>query len=157
MGMSESSVHEIRNYYRVGDRLATSGQPTREQFHSIAESGYEVVINLAPPTASNALTDEGEIVAREGMIYCNLPVSWEAPTLDDLKFFFALMNAVKDRKVWIHCAMNMRVSCFLYLYRKYIEKLPEEEARYPMSEIWQPAGVWSDLIRSTDEHFLGSD
>ncbi|MEG3437323.1 protein tyrosine phosphatase family protein [Pannus brasiliensis CCIBt3594] len=155
--MGESSLQEIRNYYPVGDRLATSGQPTREQFQFIAESGYEVVIDLAPPTSSNALTDEGEIVAREGMIYFNLPVSWDNPTLDDLKFFFALMNAVKERKVWIHCAMNMRVSCFLYLYRKYIGKLPEEEASYPLREIWQPDGVWLDFIRSAEEHFLGSE
>jgi protein tyrosine phosphatase (PTP) superfamily phosphohydrolase (DUF442 family) len=148
-----SSLHEIPNYYLVSDRLASSGQPTREQFQNIANAGYEVIINLALPTSKGALPDEGAIATGLGMIYLHLPVLWESPTQSDVQLFFALMNAVNGRKVWVHCAMNMRASCFLYLYRKYVQKLPEEEARYPMSEIWQAEGVWADLIDSVEAGF----
>ncbi len=151
--MNESTLQEICNYYPIDHRLASSGQPTREQFTTIARSGYEVVINLALPTSSNALEDEGAIVTGLGMVYLHLPVLWESPTLEDVSLFFRMMGAVGGRKVWVHCAKNMRVSCFLYLYRKHIEKRSEEEARYPMSEIWQTSGVWSDLIRSAETHF----
>lgn len=144
--MNPPNLNQIRNYYRVSDRLSCSGQPTREQFAEIARAGYEVVINLALPTSDSALADEGAIVTGLGMSYFHLPVLWESPTLEDLELFFGVTKATGDRPVWIHCALNMRASCFLYLYRKHIVGLPEEEARYPMDALWRPEGVWADLI-----------
>jgi protein tyrosine phosphatase (PTP) superfamily phosphohydrolase (DUF442 family) len=34
-------MENIKNYYPVTDRIATSGQPTAEQLAEIAEAGYE--------------------------------------------------------------------------------------------------------------------
>jgi hypothetical protein len=71
--------------------------------------------------------------------------------LDDVRLFFDVMKSLGDRKIWIHCALNMRVSCFLYLFQKHVLHLPEEQASYPMAEIWQPEGVWKELIQETDK------
>ena len=143
---TEAALHTIRNYYAIDARLASSGQPDAEQLRAIAAAGYQVVINLALPESDNALADEGALVAALGMSYIHIPVRWEAPQLADLQLFCGFMRVLELKKVWVHCAYNMRVSCFLYLYRRHVLQEPEATARFPMSEIWQPEGVWAELI-----------
>lgn len=139
-------IKTIRDYYQINDHLATSGQPTPEQFQSIKEAGYQVIINLAMSCSTNALLEEGAIVTDLGLVYVQIPVVWESPTLKDIKLFFRVMQAFQDLHIWVHCAKNMRVSCFIYLWQKHVLQLPEVEAVYPMNQIWQPTGVWQQLI-----------
>ena len=142
-------MKKILNYYQISDKIATSGQPKQEQFSTIAEDGYKVLINLALTSSSNAIADEDAIVTDLGMVYIHLPVAWEAPQIDDVQIFCHLMSVHRMRKVWVHCAKNMRVSCFMYLYQKHILNLSEEKSCYPMNKIWQPQGVWQELIQKT--------
>ena len=146
-------MKEILNYYRVSDKIATSGQPTAEQFCSIAQDGYKLVINLALTSSTNALPNEDAVITDLGMVYIHLPVIWESPQIDDVQIFCHLMSIHKLRKVWVHCAKNMRVSCFMYLYQKHILKLSEEKSTYPMNVIWQPNDVWQQLIQTTAKVF----
>ena len=139
-------IKSIRDYYPIHNLLATSGQPTPEQFVSISQAGYRVVINLATSISTNALPNEGVIVTDLGMVYVQIPVVWTNPKLEDVEMFFMMMHSFKEQKVWIHCAKNMRVSCFIYFWQKYVLQLPDEQARYPMNQIWQPTGVWQQLI-----------
>ena len=67
----------------------------------------------------------------------------------DVENFFKVLQAFTGQKIWVHCAKNMRVSCFIYLWQKHVQQLAESQARYPMSEIWQPTGVWQELIEQT--------
>jgi len=143
-------MQTIQNYYQISDRLATSGQPTSEQFQLIAQADYHVVINLALSSSTNALVNEGAIVTDLGMVYVQLPVVWEDPTLEDIQMFFTLMESFDTKKVWVHCAKNMRVSCFIYFWQKYILKLPETQSKYPMEQIWQPTGIWQQLIEQAE-------
>jgi protein tyrosine phosphatase (PTP) superfamily phosphohydrolase (DUF442 family) len=147
-------MQEIVNYYQVTDKIATSGQPTREQFQEIAEAGYEATINLALPSSNHAIADEGAIVTGLDMAYFQIPVIWEAPKIDDVKLFFGVMNSLGDRKIWLHCALNMRVSCFMYLFQKHVLHLPEERSLYPMNQIWQPEGVWQQLIQNLEREMI---
>jgi protein tyrosine phosphatase (PTP) superfamily phosphohydrolase (DUF442 family) len=139
-------MKQIRAYFNVNENIACSGQPTQEQFSTIANNGYFVVVNLAMPTSDFAIANEGEIVSALGMSYVHIPVKWEAPQLSDLHSFFAVMQAFKEKNIWVHCALNMRASCFIYLYRKHVLQIPESEALYPMREIWQPSGEWQHLV-----------
>lgn len=141
-------MNNIRAYYQVGEKIATSGQPTAEQFSQIAEAAYDVVINLALPTSTHALDNEADIVQSLGMTYISIPVSWEAPQLSDLQQFYACMHQHQSKKIWVHCALNMRVSCFMYLYQFCVLRLPEQQAKYPMSEIWTPSGAWAQLVEA---------
>lgn len=143
-------MEQSKNYYLITDHIATSGQPTIEQFSEIAQAGYQIVINLALPSSDNALADEGAIVTRLGMVYIHIPVIWNDPKIEDLQFFCEVMESLKKRKVWVHCALNMRVSCFMYLYRKLFLKLPETQAKYLMSELWQPNPVWQKFIHDAE-------
>jgi protein tyrosine phosphatase (PTP) superfamily phosphohydrolase (DUF442 family) len=82
---------------------------------------------------------EGFLVAKEGMTYINIPVSWKEPAQRDLDLFFDVMHANEDRSVYVHCFANMRVSVFVYLYRTLELGVPEDEAREDLRVIWDPA------------------
>jgi protein tyrosine phosphatase (PTP) superfamily phosphohydrolase (DUF442 family) len=147
-------IETIRDYYQISDRLATSGQPTPQEFTSIAQAGYQAVINLATSNSTNALAEEGIIVTDLGMIYVQIPVIWDAPKLKDVEIFFKIMESFDGEKVWVHCAKNMRVSCFIYFWQKYVLHLSEEQASYSMNQIWQPSGVWQTLIEQAETSFV---
>jgi protein tyrosine phosphatase (PTP) superfamily phosphohydrolase (DUF442 family) len=146
-------VQDILNYHQITPRIATSGQPTVAQFQQIAEAGYQVVVNLALTTSSNAIANEDAVVIAQGMQYLHLPVSWERPSVSDFLLFVQLLTVLAEQKLWIHCAKNMRVSCFIYLYQKHLLKQPEAQARYPMSILWQPEGAWAQLVADVDQYY----
>lgn len=130
------ALTDILNYLPISEQLATAGQPTPEQFALLRDAGFELVINLAPSDASNAIPAEAEIVAAQGMRYVHIPVDWQQPQLDDLSRFFEAMEQGRRQKVFVHCAMNLRVSSFVYLYRVLRDNVPEPEAALPLNEIW---------------------
>lgn len=144
--MSSPPLESILNYYPFSPRLATGGQPTSEQIAELARTGFQVVINLALPTSPNALPNEAELVTAAGMEYVAIPVVWEAPTLDDLARFFAALEAAGDRPTFVHCALNWRVSCFVYLYRVLKLGLPAEEAVWDLWAIWEPNDTWQQFM-----------
>jgi protein tyrosine phosphatase (PTP) superfamily phosphohydrolase (DUF442 family) len=146
--MPADDLHAIRNFLALSDRIGTAGQPTAEQFEAIREAGYEVVINLAPPNATYALPDEAEVVAGHRMRYVHIPVRWDSPTLDDARRFFDAMDgaAAEGRKVFVHCAMNMRVSAFMYLYRTVRERLDAGAAAADLHTLWTPNPPWQQFL-----------
>ena len=48
-------------------------------------------------------------------------------------------------------AKNMRVSTFIYLYRRLVLGENDATARFPMSEVWEPNEVWGRFIRAAFE------
>ncbi|MBD0335199.1 MAG: protein tyrosine phosphatase family protein [Cyanobacteria bacterium Co-bin13] len=152
--MSTASLESIYHFLPISNSvagqlkgaIATAGQPTAEQFEAIRAAGYQVVINLALPTSDNALPQEAALVESLGMQYVPIPVVWEEPTLADLHRFFAVMEANQDKNVFVHCAANMRVSAFVYLYRCLRQGLDEAQARQDLLRIWQPNPIWRRFI-----------
>jgi protein tyrosine phosphatase (PTP) superfamily phosphohydrolase (DUF442 family) len=139
---------QIRNYLRINDRIDTSGQPRAGDFPDMAGQGFRSVINLALPGSDNALAEEGSIVTGLGMNYFHIPVVWEAPRVDQFRTFAGIMEGHEHEKIWVHCALNMRVSCFMYLYHTLVRGMPELQARALMNRIWNPDEypVWKKFI-----------
>jgi protein tyrosine phosphatase (PTP) superfamily phosphohydrolase (DUF442 family) len=146
-------MQHVLHFVQLTPRVATSGQPTVEQLKEIADAGYEAVINLALPTSDNALADEGGHVTRLRLAYFQIPVLFEAPRVEELRTFVGLMRVLEDRPVWVHCAMNLRVSAFMYHYLRHDLGLPEEQARSPMLAKWEPHmdGVWRAFLALTPD------
>jgi protein tyrosine phosphatase (PTP) superfamily phosphohydrolase (DUF442 family) len=140
------SLQTIRNFLPLTDRVGTAGQPTAEQFTAIRDAGYEVVINLAMPNSTYALPDEREVVTGHGMRYVHIPVAWESPSVDDARRFFEAMDAAAGRKVFVHCAMNMRVSAFMYLYRTLRDGADPEAAAADLHRLWTPNPTWQQFL-----------
>ncbi|MEM6646281.1 MAG: protein tyrosine phosphatase family protein [Bacteroidota bacterium] len=143
----DRSLETIRNYTYVDEQLASAGQIPYDRIATLAEEGYEVVINLAPASdVRNAM--EGFFVTKEGMTYLQIPVDWQAPSQRDLQLFFDVMKANQDRKVFVHCFANMRASAFVYLYRTLHQGVDEAEAAAIMAQVWNPDEVpqWGTFI-----------
>ena len=146
--MDKTRMEAVYNYRPVNDRLATSGQPSEAQLRGIAEAGYRVVINLAlHDDPRYSLKDERASVESLGMRYIHIPVQFKSPTHDDLQKFFDAMDEHRDERIWLHCAANMRVSCFFGLYQVIREGLPQEQAFDVMDSVWEPDEVWTAFMR----------
>ena len=139
-------LEEITNFYAVTDSLGTSGMPRRDQIADIAAAGYRVVINLAMDEPPAQLAGEAELVRSYGMEYVHIPVAWQDPQPADVQRFFQIMDADQDRRVFVHCVMNYRVSAFVYLYRILRQGVLPEHALHDLNQIWRPDGKWAEFI-----------
>jgi uncharacterized protein (TIGR01244 family) len=141
-------IEDIAAYLKLTDKIATSGQPRQAQLSDIAAAGYQVVINLALTGTEYSLPDESGAVRELGMEYIHIPVVWKEPTHQNLEDFITSMDACSGKKVFLHCAANMRVSAFMALYRIKRLSWDPEAAFQDMLKIWRPDGVWAEFIRS---------
>src|SRR5688572_17634462 len=135
----------IRNFLRIDDRLATSGMPKPGDFGDMRRAGFEVVINLALPTSDNAMPNEGDLVAAQGMTYVHIPVNFESPQPSDFERFTRVMDACAGQRVFVHCAANMRVSAFVFLHRLR-HGADRAAAERDLKTIRQPDGVWREFV-----------
>ncbi len=145
------------NYVAATERLHTAGQPNAATLATLGEQGFELVVNLAPPSNQGAVPEEGKLVAEHGTTYVNIPVSWQQPTYEDFELFSAVMNGARDRKVLVHCQLNMRASAFTFLYRVVHEDVPPEEAMKALRAVWIPRDQWAtftaDVLKRHDIDF----
>ncbi len=148
-------LKDITAYVPVDDRLATSGQPTVVQFKDIAAAGFLTVINLGLPTSTGALSDEQQTVESNGMEYIAIPVPFEAPAREHYFRFETELRARRDRRVWVHCAMNYRVTSFLAVYRMRVLGWSRRDAFASVNKVWEPDQVWArwtdDCLNATNE------
>ncbi len=157
LAQQPGDLDEIRAYLEISDRISTSGQITYDQIKAVGEAGFDVVINLAPADQERN-GREGFLVVEQGMAYFQVPVSWREPSQRDLKLFFDLMNANRDRRVLVHCFANMRVSVFTYLYRTLQLGEPEKVAWKDVEKIWDPSTQeqWGEFIREAKSTWEGA-
>ena len=143
--MTANKLENIDNFLQINDSLATSGQPTEAQFYEIKNAGYQTVINLALTNSTNALANEVEILKNLGLEYIHIPVIWENPTLENFQNFVEVMDRYGDKKIFLHCAANKRVSAFIYLYRTQ-KGVNKQEAQKDLETIWTPNKIWQNFI-----------
>lgn len=56
------------------------------------------------------------------MFYIHLPYMWDAPEAGRLELFLKILKTLEDenKKIFIHCIKNYRVSVFMHIYKKYV-------------------------------------
>ena len=141
------SLDGIYNYLLIDDLFATSGQPSERQFELIKDAGYETVINLAPSSIiENSVVDESNLLTRLNLRYIHIPVDFKRPTEEDFQAFVEVLDKFASRKIWIHCAANMRVSAFVYRYRRQVLGESGATALDDLHRIWEPVGVWKTFV-----------
>ena len=145
--MQSKDLSKVFNYHNIDDLFATSGQPNAYQLRLIAKNGYEAVINLAPNSVfEGSVINEAEILTANKVKYIHIPVNFNKPKNEDFLKFVNCVEENKDKKIWIHCAANMRVSAFVYKYRRDILKLEDSKIIEDMNLIWSPNNVWSSFL-----------
>ena len=123
--------------------------PTTDQIQSLAQAGFEVVINLALDQSPDATPEEDALATRLGVKYIHIPVIWEHPQPSDLEKFFDAMQQSNGSKIFVHCVLNLRVSVFVYLYRLIVLKEDAKPAFQDLFQIWQPNEIWQAFIDAT--------
>jgi len=134
------------NFTALSQNLATSGQPTAQALATLGAHGFQAVVYLAPSTVPNAVKDEGELLARQGIEFVHIPIPFEAPDESHLKALSAALNRLRERKVLVHCEINMRASTLVFLYRVVELKESPPDAYEAVARIWSPRGPWRRLM-----------
>ncbi len=130
----------IENFLKIDDKIYTSGLPTKEDFADIKKDGFEIVISLSMPEDSKSLENEELILTKLGITYIHIPVDYKNPKIQDFEFFRKIVNCFKDKKLFIHCTKNFRVSIFMYLYKLAEENIDDKELRlkfFIQNELWE--------------------
>lgn len=140
-------LQEIKNFVAIGDLIGTGGQPSESQLQDVASAGYQVVINLGLLDPKYCLRDEAGLVADLGMTYHHIPVVFTDPKLDDFRRFADVMISHRDHKVFIHCALNWRVSAFVSLYGELRLGWSPSRADSHMRIFWEPNDAWLAFAR----------
>ncbi len=145
--MQSKDLTKVFNYHNIEHLFETSGQPNAYQLRLIAQNGYDAVINLAPNSVlEGSVISEAEILTTNNVKYIHIPVNFNKPKKEDFLKFIKVLEENKSKKIWIHCAANMRVSAFVYKYRRDILKLKDDEVIKDMKLIWSPNHVWSSFL-----------
>jgi protein tyrosine phosphatase (PTP) superfamily phosphohydrolase (DUF442 family) len=145
-------MSEIKNFLEVSGRLACAGQPDESQLATIADLGFEVVINLGLSAGKYALPDEAASVAALGLEYHHIPVQFESPQLAEWKSFMETMKQHGDKATFVHCAANYRATAFTGLYLFATSQLNKEELDSFVARFWQPDPVWKTFIEETIQY-----
>ena len=140
------AIQEIKNFIRVSPSLSTAGQPSEDQLHELAKAGFEVIINLGLLDPRYCLADEEGLVESLGMKYHHIPIDFTAPQPRELDSFFDVMEASRDKNVFVHCAANYRVSTFVGLYAQARMGWSVDQADAHIRRVWEPNDTWQAFI-----------
>lgn len=146
----------IRAWQRMGPDLTTSGRLLAEDLPKLAGLGVRHVINLALDSHPEALAEEAELLAAQGIGYSHIPVPFDAPGEDHYAAFAKAMEQA-PRPLHVHCIMNWRVSAFLCRHNL-AQGMAEDEARALMAQQWAPeasdhpdAPAWARFVAGSKD------
>ena len=142
----QAATLDAPNVVQVSPRLVTSGQPSAGTLADLKAQGFEAVIYLAPPTVHDAVRDEPEIVRRQGLVFINIPIRFDNPTTADFDAFASALSGLRERKVLVHCQINLRASTMVFLYRAIVLKEDPRLAYELVEKVWSPTVAWRRLM-----------
>ena len=143
------AIEDIKNFVSLSEQLATAGQPSEQQVQELAGEGFEVVVNLGLLDPRYCLADEAGLAGSLGMVYHHIPVDFNAPRFHDLKKFFEVMDESRNKRVFVHCAANYRVSGFIALYGQAKLGWSAHQADAHIRRVWEPNDTWKDFIEES--------
>ena len=82
-------------------------------------------------------------------------MDFQNPSEGDFRAFCEIMEALRGRRVFVHCVANKRVSAFVFLYRVGRQRVEIAEAERDLKVVWQPDEVWSQFIQEQLSTFAG--
>src|SRR6266536_1538113 len=134
---------EIPRYLEVTPSVGTGGQPSENGLRTLASRGYQAVINLCTAQEGADLAGEEKLVKEIGLQYFNIPLPISAPRDDQALEFLNLMERLKGRRVFVHCASANRVGAVMMIQRVLKDGLPPDKAQEEANQI----GLRSDILR----------
>ncbi len=140
--------HSIGNFYQYSETLAAGAQPSADQMQQLKTDGYQVVVNISPVSAKNALHEEAGIVEKLGLDYIHFPVDCSNLRPIHYQTFEGIMNGVTGKKVFVHCGGNIKSSNLIHMYHVLSVGHNEKESVQTLYKIQQPEQKWFDYFKS---------
>lgn len=141
-------INTIGNFFEYSSKLSSGAQPTPEQIGHLKNEGVEVVVNISPSSARNALQNEAMLVELSQMDYIHFPVDCSNLRPTHYNLFKGIMNGIKDKKVFVHCGGNIKSSNLLHMYDVLENKIDEQTSLETLKKIQSPEEKWFTYFRS---------
>ena len=142
-----NDIKDVFNYYNIEGLADTSGQLTESELVLLSKKKYNTVINLAPVSAiEKKIINEKKILESLNINYIHIPVDFKCPKESDFKKFVNSFKQSENKKIWIHCAANMRVSAFMYKYRREVLNMDHNDIVDDLYVLWRPNKTWSNFL-----------
>lgn len=120
--------YHLPNVIHLSPKLAVGGQPTASQLIDAKAMGLKQIINLRP-VSEDAGFDEAATLADMAVGYHCLPISGRADlTLENVRHFDAMLAAVGDAPLLVHCASGNRVGALFALRAAWLQGAEPEVA-----------------------------
>lgn len=134
------------NVVKINSKLVTSGQPSATSLRSLAASGFEAVIYLAPSTVPDAIAEEPALLQAQGIEFVHIPIPFAQPTESHLIQLNEALERLKLKRVLVHCQVNMRASTLVFLNRVTVNREDPALAYEAVARVWSPRGPWRTLV-----------
>lgn len=138
----------IANYYAYNGQLSAGAQPTTEQFADLKNNNFDVIVNISPVSARNALQSEAAVVEQLGMDYVHFPVDCSNLRPVHYLTFEGIMNGLQDKKVFVHCGGNIKSSNLIHMYHVLATGMDEKASLGSLYQIQQPEEKWFSYFRT---------
>ena len=116
----------LRNGKLPAEGVLTGGQPTPEQFKTLADLGYGTVVNLRTPGEKD--NTDPALIESLGMRYVSLPIGGAETLNEQNARKLAEILGDAETPVVVHCASGNRVGGLLALKAYYVDENTPEEA-----------------------------
>lgn len=138
---------DIPKYYKYNDLIASGAQPSIHHFETLKEEGFEVIVNISPVSAKNAIKEEAMIVESLKMDYVHFPV--DCSNLRPLHYhtFKGIMDGLEDKRVFVHCGGNIKSSNLLHMYHVLEKGWDESQSLKSLKKIQDPEEKWYQFFK----------
>lgn len=134
------------NIVPITPLLVTSGQPSSHALAKLGEMGFQAVLYLAPSSVPDAVKNEPELLAAQGIEFIHIPIPFNAPEEGHAVAVSAALQRLQGKKVLVHCQVNMRASSMVFLHRVLYGKEDPARAYEAVARVWSPGGAWRTLL-----------
>lgn len=125
----------LRNGKAPFDGILTGGQPTADQFETLAGLGYKTIVNMRG-TQESGSTKPADVESL-GMTYVSFPITGAPDVSEENARKLAEILEANEHPVVVHCASGNRVGALFALKAFYVDGETPQEAL----AIGQAAGV----------------
>ena len=145
-GVALAIALDAPNPIEVSPSLITSGQPTPKALAGLGALGFQAVIYLAPSSVPDAVKNERDLLERQGIEFVHIPIPFNAPAEAHVIAVALALERLNNKKVLVHCQINLRASTVVFLYRVITLKAEPSRAYEAVSAVWTPQGPWRTLV-----------
>ena len=123
----------IENFEQVSRTLSRGASPSCEQLRQLCESGVKTIVDLR--LNGPGVRQEESAARNLGLIYLHLPLSYKAPTAEQISKFLSIVCNPQYLPVFVHCRQGAdRTGVMVAIYQLTVQRCPFDEVYRQMRQ-----------------------